>query len=73
MALNSNSTKAFLQTCLLRSTTALDMANAQPLCLPWTWHSFDIHHHTYLEQYVNSGDGLDGILKSVMTESKLSN
>jgi hypothetical protein len=70
-SLNTNSTEAYLRACLLRSTTALDMANAQPRCLLWTCRSFKIHT-PYLERYVNSGDCPDSILKRVMTESKLS-
>ena len=55
-ALNTNSTEAYLRACLLRSATALDMANAQPRCLLWTCRFFNIHT-PYLEQSVNSGDG----------------
>jgi hypothetical protein len=39
----------------------------------WYPNSYSFNIHTpYLKQYANSGDGPDGILKRVMTESKLS-
>ena len=70
--LNIISTEAYLRACLLRSTAALYMSNAQPRCILWACRSFNIPT-PHLEQYVNNGGGPDGILKRVMTESNLSN
>ncbi len=71
-ALNIISTEAYLRACILRSTAALYMSNAQPRCILWACRSFNIPT-PHLEQYVNNGGGPDGILKRVMTESNLSN